>query len=154
MCVVSVIVSCLYDLDVRFGYCWLLCEFLLEEVCHKVEVSAEQPADETQGEHITTFQHGFVVHACICESVLDHLGYRACYDTVRVNAHFSEVVFCLELCLLEVFLSERVSVDYYCCLWFRVTVLSLQCRCVHGNEDITLVSRCVHTSFTDMHLES
>ena len=61
--VVSVIVARLDHLDVRLSHTWFLSELLLQHVSGDVGVAVEQPADQTEGEHVTALQDSLRIHA-------------------------------------------------------------------------------------------
>ena len=63
MGVVTIVPTSLNHFDVCLGDCWLLGELLFQEVCHEVQVAVEEPADQTQCEHVTALHHRLVVHA-------------------------------------------------------------------------------------------
>ena len=100
MGVVSIVITSLHHLYIIFSNLWLLCKFITQEVGNQVKVAVEQPAHDAEGKHVTALQYRLVVHTALCKTVLDHLCQRALYDAVRVDAHLSEVVLALELCLL------------------------------------------------------
>ena len=106
MCVVTVVITSLNNLDVSLSDCRLLSELLAEEVSNEVKVTAEEPAYKTKGEHITALEHSLIVHACVSKSLLHDCCDRALDNTVWVNTHLTEVVLSLESSLLEVALTE------------------------------------------------
>ena len=154
MCVVTVVVTSLDNLDVSLSDSWLLSELLTEEVSNEVEVTAEEPANKTKGEHVTTLEHSLVVHACVSKSLLHDSCDRALDNTVRINTHLTEIVLSLESSLLKVALSERISINDDSCVWLSVTVLSLKGCSIHGYKYITLVTRSINLTCTDVNLET
>ena len=62
MCVVSIVVTCLNHLDVGFSHTRLLGKLVLEEVERNVQVAVEEPADQSEGKHVTTLEHRLHVH--------------------------------------------------------------------------------------------
>ena len=54
--VVSVVVACLDDFDVGFGHFRLLGELLAQEVEGDIEVSVEEPADESERKHVAALE--------------------------------------------------------------------------------------------------
>ena len=154
MGVVTVVVACLYHLDVSLRHAGFLGEFLFQEVENELQVAAEEPAHQAKREHIAALQHRFVVHTAVCQRVLHHLGYRALYHAVRVYAHLPEVVGGLKLRLVEVRLLEGVGVYDDGSLWFRILILRLQCRRVHRDEHVALVAGGEHLASAYVYLEA
>ena len=150
----SIVPTSLDDLDVGLGNGGLLGKFLAQEVGNEVQVAVEEPADQTQGKHVTAFHHRLVVHARVCQTVLDHRGQRALDDTVWVDAHLAQIVLRLELCLLQVLRTERVSIDDDGCARLGIAILRLQGSSVHRYQHIALVARGVHLASTNVYLET
>ena len=113
----SIVITCLHHLDVILCDSRFLGEFLFQEVGDQGEVTVEEPADQSEGEHITAFQDRLVVHACVSQTILDHRRQRALDDTVGVDTHLAQVILTLKLCFLQVFGTEGVCVDDNRCLW-------------------------------------
>ena len=154
MCVVTIVVSCLYYLDISFGQSRLLCKLLLKVVGRHVEVAVEEPAHESQCKHVAAFGHGLHVHARVGQAVFHHLGDRTCNDAVGVDAHLAEVVGGLECSLLEVLRSERVGIDDYSRPWLGISVLGLECCGIHGHEHVAEVARGIDLFCSDVYLET
>ena len=106
MCVVTVVITSLNNLDVSLSDCRLLSELLAEEVSNEVKVTAEEPAYKTEGEHITALEHSLVIHTSISKSLLHNSCDRALDNTVRINTHLTEIVLSLESSLLKVALTK------------------------------------------------
>ena len=154
MRVVAIVVASLNHLDIGLSDGGLLGKFLLEEIEHQVQVAVEEPADESQGEHIAAFQHGLVVHSRVGQGVFHHLRERALDDAVGINTHLAEIVFRLEGSLLQVVGTERIRVDNDRGLWLGILQLRLQRSSVHGHQHVGLIARRVNLSGTDMHLKA
>ena len=150
----SVVVSCLDDLDICFSYCWLLSKLLTKEVGNEVKIAAEQPAHKTERKHIAALQHCLIVHASLCQCILDHLSDRTLDDTVWVDAHLAKIVGCLKLCLLQILRSEGISINYDRSLWLSKLILCLKRSSIHRHENITLVARSEHLTLAYMHLKT
>ena len=152
--VVAIVISCLHHLDVVLCDGRLFGKLLAKEVCNETEVAVEEPAHQAQREHVAALQYSLVVHTRVFQAVLHHLCQRALDDAVGVDAHFAQIVFCLEGSLLQVVRTEGVGVDDDCSLWLGIFVLSFQ-RCgVHCHEHVALVARRIYLAFADVHLES
>ena len=152
--VVSVVVAGLYHLDICFSDGRLLGELLLQEVGHKLQVAVKEPAHETQCKHVAALHHRLHVHTRVSQAILHHRRQRALDHAIGVDTHFAEIVFSLELCLLQILRTERVCVDDDGCPWLGVAVLCLQ-RCgVHSHEHIALVARRIYLARTDVYLET
>ena len=152
--VVSVIVACLNDFDVRLGHFGLLGELLTQEAEGNVEVSVEQPAHQSERKHIATFAHALGVHPAVGEAILHHRREWAGDYSVRVDAHLAEIIGGLELCLLQVFRSEAVGIDDDSGIGLSVAILRLECCGIHCHEDIAEVARRIDLSGTDVDLET
>lgn len=114
----------------------------------------EQPADESQREHISTLQYRLVVHAAVSKTVLHHFCYRTSNHSVAVDAHLGKIVICLELSFLKVVWSERIGVDDDSCMSFCILILSLKSRSVHRNQYVALVAWSQNFSFSNVNLKS
>ena len=73
MGVVSIVISCMDDLDICPGNFGLFGEFLADEIFGYLQVAVEQPAYQAYCKHIAAFQHGFVVHSGVGKAVFHHL---------------------------------------------------------------------------------
>ena len=154
MGVVTIVVTSLYNLDVSLSNGGFLRELFTKEISHEVEVTREEPANESEGEHVTALQHSLVVHACVLQRILHHLGDRTSDDAVGVDAHLTEVVGGLELCLVEIVLCERVGIDDDGSARLSVTILCLEGCSIHSYEHIALVARGIYLTSTDVYLET
>ena len=154
VCVVSVVVAGLDNLDVGFCQLGLLGEFLPEEAEGDVEVAVEEPAHEAEGKHVAALEDALGVHPAVLKAVLYHRGEGAGYHSVGVNAHLAEVVFRLELCFLQVLGAKAVGVDDDGGTGLGVAVLCLQCCSIHGYEHVAEVAWRIDLSCTDMDLKS
>ena len=154
MYVVPVVKSGVYHLYVVLGDYRFLRELVAQEVLNQTYVAVEEPAYQSEGEHVAAFQYRLVVHAAVCQTVFYHLCYRACHNPVGVDVHLCQIIFGLELCLFKIFLSETVRVYYYCSLWFCKLILCFQCRSVHCHQHIALVTGCVDFASAYVNLKS
>ena len=149
----SVVVSSLNHLDVGLGDGGFLGELLTQEISYKVQVAIKEPADETQGEHVTALHHGLHVHAGISQTVFYHRGKRTLDDAIRVDIHLTEVLLSLELSFFQVLGSEGVGIDNNGGTRLCITVLRLQRSSVHGYQHIAFVTRGIDLAGTDVNLE-
>ena len=150
----TVVVTSLNHLDISLCNCGLLGKFLLQEVEGNIQITVEEPADKSEGKHITAFQDSLIVHPGIGKCILYHLCERTLDHAVRINAHFTEVVFRLEGSLLQVVGTERVRIYDNRSLWLCIFQLSLQRSRIHGHKHIGLITRCVNLTGTNMHLKT
>ena len=148
----TIVVACFHDADVGLCHGRFLGKLLMEELLHQADLAVEEPAHQSEGEHVAALQDGLVVHAAILQAILHHCGDGASHHVVGVDLHLAQVVVACELRLLQVGGTKGVGVDDDGCQRFGVAVLSLERRCVHGYEHVTLVAWRVNLSFTDMHL--
>ena len=154
MGVVSIVVTCLDNFDIGFCHTCFLRELLFQIVECYFQVTIEEPANQSQCEHVTALVHRFHVHTRICQTVFHHLSDRAGNHTIGVDSHLTKIICSLEGCLLQVFRTKRVSIDDDSSSRFRIAVLGFQCCSIHGNKYITQVARCIDLTCTDMYLES
>ena len=154
MGVVTIVVTRLDDLDIGFGYGRLLGELLAQEVEGHVEVAAEEPAHESQGEHIAALEDALGVHSRVGKCILHHRGEGAGDDTIRIYAHLGDVVGSFELSLLQILGAEGVGVDDDCCVGLGIAQLCLECCSVHCHQHIAQVARSIDLGSPNMHLES
>ena len=152
--VVSVVVARLNHLDVGLGHTRLLGKFLLKEIEGDVQVAVEEPAHQSECEHVAALQHGLHVHARVSQTVLHHLRDGAGNHTVGVDAHLAQIVFGGESRLLQVGRAEGVGVDDDGSTWFSILVLSLECCSVHGHEHIALVAWRIDHVGSDVYLKT
>ena len=152
--VVSVVVTSLDHLDVCLSDGRLLGELLAQEVGYEVQVAIEEPADETQGEHVTALHHGLHVHTRVSETVLHHRGEWALDHAIWVDIHLTEIVFSLELSLLQVLGTEGVGIDDDGGTRLSITVLRLQRSSVHGYQHVAFVARRIDLTSADVNLET
>ena len=75
--VVAVIVAVGQHFHVRCDEGRFLGELAFEEVNSFVNRPVEQPADDTQGEHVSRLEHGFVVYAAVLERLFGQV--RQCH---------------------------------------------------------------------------
>ena len=87
--VVTVVPTGLNDLNVCLCNSGLLGKLLAQEVCYKVQIAIEQPAYESESEHVTALQHSFVVHAAVGQTILNHGSQWALDNTVGVDTHLT-----------------------------------------------------------------
>ena len=154
MGVMTIVETCLYHLDVVLGDSWFLGKLLTKEISHQVQITVEQPAYQSEGEHITALEDSLVVHTAVLKTLFYHGCQRALNHTVGINTHLSQIILCLERSLLEIIRSEGVCIDDDGSLWLGVAILSLQ-RCgIHGHQYITQITRRINLSSTNVHLES
>ena len=150
----TIVESSLHHLDIVLCNGRFLGELLAEEVVNQCDVTVEQPAHQSQCEHVTTLQHGLVVHTRVSQTVLHHLCQRALDDAVGVDAHLAQIILCLKLCLLQVLRPKRVGVNDDCSLRLGKLVLRLQRSCIHGDEHVALVSRRIDLAGTNVYLKT
>ena len=98
----SVVPTSLDNLDVCLSDSGLLGKLLLQEITYQVQVAVEEPANKSESEHVTALKHCLVVHSAVSQTVLYHSGEWALDYTVWVDTHLAEVVFSLELSLLQI----------------------------------------------------
>ena len=154
VCVVSVVVSGLYDLYVGFSYAWLLGKFLSQEVEGNLQVTVEEPAYQSEGKHIAALEHAFHIHTAVLQAVFHHGGEWAGNDSVGVYAHLAQVILSLERCFLKVLGTEAVGIDDDGRSWLGISVLCLERSSIHGHQHIALVTRSVNLPRSYMYLES
>lgn len=87
MGVVSVVISCMDDLDICPGNFGLFGEFLADEIFGYFQIAVEQPAYQAYCKHIAAFQHGLVVHSGVGKAVFHHLRDGG-GDDILLNTHF------------------------------------------------------------------
>ena len=102
----SVVITSLNHLDVSLSNGGLLGELLLQEVAYEIQVTIEEPANQSEGEHVTALQHGLVVHTCISQTVLHHRGKRALDHAIRIDIHLTKVILSLELSFFQILGTE------------------------------------------------
>ena len=150
----TVVEASLHHLDVVLGYCGFLGELLAQEIIDQVEVTVEQPAHQSEGEHVAAFQHRLVVHAAVGQTVFHHLRDGTSHHTVGVDAHLAQVVIGLESRLLQVVRTETVGINDDGGLGLGIAVLCLERRGVHRHEHVAQVTRGIDLTLTNMHLKS
>ena len=96
MGIVTIVVTCTDYFDVCLGNGRLLGKFLADKVLGNSEVAVKEPADQTYGEHVAAFQHGFVVHARVGQAILYHLR-DGSSDDVVLNTHLFDGIISCEL---------------------------------------------------------
>ena len=72
MCVVSIVVTCLDNLDVGLCNGRFLRELFLQEVECNVQVAVKEPAYKSQSKHVAALVDALYVHTGICKAVLYH----------------------------------------------------------------------------------
>ena len=154
MCIVSVIVSSLNNLNVCLGNARLLGKFLLQEIKGNIQIAVEEPAYQTERKHVATLQHALYVHICISQTILNHSGQGASYYAVGVYAHFTQIIFCLKLSLLQILRAKTISIDNNGGVWFGKFVLGFQCSGIHCHQYVTLVTRSENLSCANMNLKT
>ena len=154
MGVMTIVETSLHHLDVVLGNSRLLGELLTKEISHQVQVAVEQPADQSEGEHITALEHGLVIHTGVGQAFLHHGCQRTLDHSVGINTHLSQIILCLESGLLQIVRTKRVCIYDNGSLRLGVTILSLQCGGIHRNENIAQITRGIDFTCTDMYLES
>ena len=153
MGVVSVVISCMDDLDICPGNFGLFGEFLADEIFGYFQIAVEQPAYQAYCKHIAAFQHGLVVHSGVGKAVFHHLRDRG-GDDILPDAHFLNRVVGLESRLLQVRLLESVCIDDDTSGGFGKLILGFQCGGVHRYQYVAFVARGIDFLCTDMHLEA
>ena len=123
--IMTIIISSLNNFYICLGYTWLLLEFLTKEIESDIQVPAEQPAHQSQGEHITTFQDGFIIHTAVCQSLFYHFCDRTCNDTIWIYTQLCQWICRLELCLLKVCLFKCIGINNDSSIRFSKLQLSL-----------------------------
>ena len=88
------------------------------------------------------------------QCILHHRRNRAGNHAVGIDAHFSDVIRCLELRLLQILRTEGVGVDDDSGVGLGVAQLRLEGSGVHGHEHVALVTRRIDLAGTDVHLET
>lgn len=101
MGVVSVVISCMDDLDICPGNFGLFGEFLADEIFGYFQIAVEQPAYQAYCKHIAAFQHGLVVHSGVGKAVFHHLRDGG-GDDILLNTHFLYRIIGLESGLFQV----------------------------------------------------
>ena len=101
MGIVSVVISCMNDLDICFGYFGLFGEFFADKVFGYLQITVEQPAYQAYCKHIAAFQHGLVVHSGVGKAVFHHLR-DGSGDDILLDAHLLYRIVGLESRLFQV----------------------------------------------------
>ena len=106
VCVVSVVVSGLDNLDVGICHSGFLGKLLAQEIESDFQVAVEQPAHQSQGKHVAALEHALYVHSAVLETILYHGGQGAGNHTVGVDAHLAQIIGGLEGCLFQILGTE------------------------------------------------
>ena len=152
--VVAIVVAGLHHLDVVFGDGGLFGEFLTQEVGHQVKVAVEEPANQSECEHVAALQYRLVVHSAVGQTILDHCRERTSHHPIGVDAHLAEIVVGLESCSFKVFGSETVGVDDDGGLRLCKLVLCLECGRIHAHQHVTLITGGINPALADVYLKA
>ena len=141
--------------DVGLGDVGLLGKLGLEHRHGVVERTVEEPANESEGEHVLTPHSGLVVEAILGQSIAHHRRDGGGHELhlFREAKLFDRVVG-LELSLLEVTLSEGVRVDDDDGALAQILDVDLERGGVHGHEHIGLVTGGVDLLCAQMDLKA
>src|SRR5574344_258924 len=154
MCIMTVVKSSLNHLDISLSYTRFLGEFFFQKVESDIQVTVEEPAHQSEGEHIAALEHRLVVHTAVSQTVLHHRGKRTGHHAVGVNAHLAQIVFGGELRFLQILRTERIRINNDSSLRFSKFILSFESCSIHSHEHVGLIARGKHLTCTDMNLKS
>ena len=152
--VVTIVIACLHHLDIVLCNLRFLGKLLAKEIIDKVQVTVEEPANQSQCKHVTRLQDGLVVHSRVCQTVLHHLCQRTLDDAVGIDAHLAEVVLGLELCFLQVLRTEGVGVNDDGGLGLGVLQLCLQRGSVHSYQHVAQVAWGIDLACANVYLKT